>query len=219
MLESFPLVGAIILIINILSSLVGFRDRRFFESYSFEINKIRKGEYYRLLTSGFLHVNTPHLIFNMVTLYFFVSFVTYSLGALSFLILYFASLIIGNLLTLVIHFNQPNYSAVGASGAVTGILFSSLLLFPSIELMIFFIPIPIPGYIFGIGYILYTIYGIGAQNDNIGHSAHFGGAVGGVILTLFYDFDVIYNSKLMLSIFCLTALVAGFLLYSKKNKN
>ena len=219
MLESFPLVGAIILIINISSSIVGFRDRRFFESYSFEINKIRKGEYYRLLTSGFLHVNTPHLIFNMVTLYFFVSFVTYSLGALSFLILYFASLIIGNLLTLVIHFNQPNYSAVGASGAVTGILFSSLLLFPSIELMIFFIPIPIPGYIFGIGYILYTIYGIGAQNDNIGHSAHFGGAVGGVILTLFYDFDVIYNSKLMLSIFCLTALVAGFLLFSKKNKN
>ncbi len=219
MLESFPLVGAIILIINILSSIVGFRDRRFFESYSFEINKIRKGEYYRLLTSGFLHVNTPHLIFNMVTLYFFVSFVTYSLGALSFLILYIASLIIGNILTLVIHFNQPNYSAVGASGAVTGILFSSLLLFPSIELMIFFIPIPIPGYIFGIGYILYTIYGIGAQNDNIGHSAHFGGAVGGVILTLFYDFDVIYNSKLMLSILCLTALVAGFLLYGKKNKN
>ena len=158
MLESFPLVGAIILIINILSSIVGFRDRRFFESYSFEINKIRKGEYYRLLTSGFLHVNTPHLIFNMVTLYFFVSFVTYSLGALSFLILYFASLIIGNLLTLVIHFNQPNYSAVGASGAVTGILFSSLLLFPSIELMIFFIPIPIPGYILvlGISCILFT---------------------------------------------------------------
>ena len=219
MLETFPLVGAIILIINILSSIVGFRDRRFFESYSFEINRIRKGEYYRLLTSGFLHVNTPHLIFNMVTLYFFVSFVTYSLGALSFLILYFASLIIGNLLTLVIHFNQPNYSAVGASGAVTGILFSSLLLFPSIELMVFFIPIPIPGYIFGIGYILYTIYGIGAQTDNIGHSAHFGGAVGGVILTLFYDFDVIYNSKLMLSILCLTTLVAGFLLYGKKNKN
>ena len=219
MLGSFPLVGAIILIINILSSIVGFRDRRFFESYSFEINKIRKGEYYRLLTSGFLHVNTPHLIFNMVTLYFFVSFVTYSLGALSFLILYFVSLIIGNLLTLVIHFNQPNYSAVGASGAVTGILFSSLLLFPSIELMVFFIPIPIPGYIFGIGYILYTIYGIGAQTDNIGHSAHFGGAVGGVILTLFYDFDVIYNSKLMLSILCLTTLVAGFLLYGKKNKN
>ena len=219
MLGSFPLVGAIILIINILSSIVGFWDRRFFESYSFEINRIQKGEYYRLLTSGFLHVNTPHLIFNMVTLYFFVSFVTYSLGALSFLILYFASLIIGNLLTLVIHFNQPNYSAVGASGAVTGILFSSLLLFPSIELMVFFIPIPIPGYIFGIGYILYTIYGIGAQTDNIGHSAHFGGAVGGVILTLFYDFDVIYNSKLMLSILCLTTLVAGFLLYGKKNKN
>ena len=219
MLGSFPLVGAIILIINILSSIVGFWDRRFFESYSFEINRIRKGEYYRLLTSGFLHVNTPHLIFNMVTLYFFVSFVTYSLGALSFLILYFVSLIIGNLLTLVIHFNQPNYSAVGASGAVTGILFSSLLLFPSIELMVFFIPIPIPGYIFGIGYILYTIYGIGAQTDNIGHSAHFGGAVGGVILTLFYDFDVIYNSKLMLSILCLTTLVAGFLLYGKKNKN
>ena len=216
MLETFPLVGAIILIINILSSILGFRDRTFFENYSFEIDKIRKGEYYRLLTSGFLHVNTTHLIFNMITLYFFVSFVTYSLGGISFLILYFASLIIGNLLTLMIHYNQPNYSAVGASGAVTGVLFSSLLLFPSIELMIFFIPIPIPGYIFGIGYILYTLYGIGAQNDNIGHSAHFGGAIGGVILTLFYDFEVIYNSKLMLSILCATTLIAGLLLYIKR---
>ena len=145
MLETFPLVGAIILIINILSSIVGFRDRRFFENYSFEIDKIRKGEYYRLLTSGFLHVNTTHLIFNMITLYFFVSFVTYSLGGISFLILYFASLIIGNLLTLMIHYNQPNYSGVGASGAVTGVLFSSLLLFPSIELMIFFIPPTLKG--------------------------------------------------------------------------
>ena len=215
MLESFPLVGAIILIINILSSIVGFRDRRFLKVIASRSIKSER-RILQVTNFRFLHVNTPHLIFNMVTLYFFVSFVTYSLGALSFLILYFASLIIGNLLTLVIHFNQPNYSAVGASGAVTGILFSSLLLFPSIELMIFFIPIPIPGYIFGIGYILYTIYGIGAQNDNIGHSAHFGGAVGGVILTLFYDFDVIYNSKLMLSILCLTTLVAGFLLYIKR---
>ena len=67
-----------------------------------------------------------------------------------------------------------------------------------------------------ISYIL--LYGIGAQNDNIGHSAHFGGAIGGVILTLFYDFDVIYNSKLMLSILCATTLVAGFLLYIKRKK-
>ncbi len=109
---------------------------------------------------------------------FFVNIVIYELGSTLFLLLYFVSLFAGNIFAYKFHYNQPDYIAVGASGAVTGVLFSSLLLYPEIELFIFFIPMPIPGYIFGIGYIIYTLYGMKTQNDNIGHTAHFGGAIG-----------------------------------------
>ena len=96
---------------------------------------------------------------------------------------------------------------------MTGVLFSALLLYPNIELMLFFIPIPIPGYLFGIGYILYTLYGMKSQSDTIGHSAHFGGAVGGILITLFYLPEVIYNSIMMLGILSLAVVTAGILLY------
>ncbi len=79
--------------------------------------------------------------------------------------------------------------------------------------MLFFIPIPIPGYLFGIGYILYTLYGMKSQSDTIGHSAHFGGAVGGILITLFYLPEVIYNSIMMLGIL---SLAAGIMLYYSK---
>jgi len=88
------------------------------------------------------------------------------------------------LLTLLMHQNDYSYRAIGASGAVTGVLYSAILIEPSMSLYLFFIPIPIPAYIFGIGYLLYSIYGMKAKNDNIGHTAHFGGAIGGYLITL-----------------------------------
>jgi membrane associated rhomboid family serine protease len=82
------------------------------------------------------------------------------------------------------HKNDYSYRAIGASGAVTGVLYSAILFQPDMSLYMFFIPIPIPAYIFGIGYLLYSIYGMKAKNDNIGHTAHFGGAIGGYLITL-----------------------------------
>ena len=95
-------------------------------------------------------------------------------------------------------------------------MFSALLLYPSIELMLFFIPIPIPGYLFGIGYLIYTVYGMKTQNDQIGHTAHFGGALGGIIITIIFMPEVIYTSQLMLGILSLTTLAAGGILYKKQ---
>lgn len=212
MSENIPLIAIIIIAANILVSILGFNDDLFFKRYQFKIENIKRGEYFRIISGGFLHVNTTHLLFNMVTFYFFVSIVVYSLGSIPFLFLYFASLLSGNLLSYIFHHNNPNYSAVGASGAVTGVLFSSLLLYPSIELMLFFIPIPIPGYVFGVGYILYTLYGMKAQNDNIGHTAHFGGAIGGILVTILFNFEVIYNSQLMLGVLSITTFFAGYIL-------
>jgi membrane associated rhomboid family serine protease len=101
------------------------------------------------------------------------------LGEVSFVLIYFSSLIFGNLLTLSLHKNDLSYRAIGASGAVTGIVYSAILLEPTMTINFF-----IPGYLFGILYLLYSIYGMRAKNDNIGHTAHFGGAIGGYVFTI-----------------------------------
>lgn len=174
----------IIIALNVLCSFKGFKDRSFFETYKFNVGGIKRGEKLRMLVSGFLHVDLQHLLFNMITLYFFADQVIYKVGSFYFFLIYFGSLIFGNLLSYYFHKNESYYSAVGASGAVTGILYAAILLFPGMELYLYFIPIPIPSYIVGVGYMLYSIYGMKSRVGNIGHDAHFGGAIGGYVLTL-----------------------------------
>lgn len=168
---------------NVVASFKGFNDTNFFRKYEFHIGSIKAGEQIRMLTSGFLHANITHLAFNMITLWFFAPVVIATFGDIFFLVIYFGSLIAGSLLTFYLHKNEYHYRAVGASGAVMGIIYSSILVYPEMTLGLFFI-IPIPGYIFGIGYLLYSIYGMKSRNDNIGHAAHFGGAIGGYLFTL-----------------------------------
>lgn len=174
----------LIIVATAITSFKGFGDESFFRRYEFHIGGIRSGEHIRMITSAFLHADIGHLFFNMLTLYFFAPVVIGYFGSLSFLIIYLGSLIAGSLFTLYFHKNDYYYRAIGASGAVTGILYSAILLQPNMSLYLFFIPIPIPAYIFGIGYLLYSIYGMKAKNDNIGHTAHFGGAIGGYVITL-----------------------------------
>ncbi|WP_026707224.1 rhomboid family intramembrane serine protease [Flavobacterium frigidarium] len=173
----------IIIAANALMSFKGFNDISFFRKYEFHMGSVRAGEQIRLFSSGFLHADIGHLAFNMLTLYFFAPVVIAYLGSTSFIIIYFASLLFGSLLTILFHKNDYNYRAVGASGAVTGVLYSAILLRPDMMLGLFFI-VPIPAYLFGILYLLYSIYGMRAKNDSIGHTAHFGGAIGGYLVTL-----------------------------------
>ncbi|MBT8273575.1 MAG: rhomboid family intramembrane serine protease [Bacteroidia bacterium] len=181
---NLDVITIVIIGANILMSLKGFSDFSFFEKYKFNIGGLKRGEQIRMLSSGFLHVDNMHLFFNMFTLYFFADEVISYLGQFNFIIVYFGSLIIGNLLSLYFHKDEYHYSAVGASGAVTGVLYSAILLHPEMKLYMFFVPIPIPGYVFGIAYLLYSIYGMKNRIGNIGHDAHFGGAVGGYVITL-----------------------------------
>jgi len=176
------LVTIIIIAANVIISYKGFSD--FFEKYKFNVGAVRRGEQFRMFSSGFLHADNAHLFFNMFSLYFFANVVIDDLGVLSFVIIYVGSLILGSLLSLYFHKDEYYYSAVGASGAVMGIIYSAILLQPGMSLYIFFIPIPIPAYIFGIGYLLYSIYGMKNRIGNIGHDAHFGGAIGGYFITL-----------------------------------
>ncbi len=186
----------ILIAANILISYKGFNDLYFFRKYEFHVGSIRAGEQIRMISSGFLHVDMAHLLFNMVTLYFFAPVVFDYLGNFSFLLVYFGSLVFGSLLTMLFHKDEYNYRAVGASGAVTGVLYSAILLQPDMMLGIFFI-IPMPAYLFGILYLLYSIYGMRAKNDNIGHTAHFGGAIGGYIITLIKEPELIQEHTLM----------------------
>lgn len=178
------LVTIIIIAANVVASYKGFSDYSFFEKYKFNVGAVRRGEQFRMFSSGFLHADTAHLFFNMFTLYIFADVVIKLLSPHSFFIIYVGSLILGSLLSFYFHKNEYHYSAVGASGAVSGVIYSAILLRPDMSLYMFFIPIPIPAYIFGIGYLLYSIYGMKNRIGNIGHDAHFGGAVGGYIITL-----------------------------------
>ncbi|MCA4805451.1 rhomboid family intramembrane serine protease [Myroides odoratimimus] len=175
-------ITLILLGLNGLVTYKGLNDFSFFNKYCFDINQINRGERYRFITSGFLHVDWMHFVFNMLTLYFFADIIIHVSGVLYFLIVYIASLLVGNILTYQFYKNQPHYRAVGASGAIMGVLYASIMLNPSMSLYMFFIPIPIPAYMFAVGYLLYSLYGMKKNNDGIGHTAHIGGALAGLIL-------------------------------------
>ena len=170
----------LIILINIIFSYKGFRNKFFFNRYKFDILKLDSGDLVRMISSGFLHVDYNHLIINMLTLYFFADYVVYGVGWVNFLIIYIVSLLLGNYFSYKFHRNQKNYTAVGASGAVSGIVYSSILIFPDMKLFFIFFPIPMPGYFFAVGYLIYTIYSMKRQNDNVGHTAHFGGSIAGM---------------------------------------
>jgi membrane associated rhomboid family serine protease len=196
-----------ILVANALFSYKGLNDISFFRKYEFHIGSIRAGEQIRMLSSGFLHGDIMHLAFNMYTLYIFAPTVYEYLGNFGFGLVYFISLFAGNLLTLYFHKNDYNYRAIGASGAVMGILYAAILIEPQRNLQLMFIPIDIPSYIFGMGYLLYSIYGMKAKNDNIGHTAHFGGAIGGLVYTLVREPSLFTDNPKMVGLLLLPIVI------------
>jgi membrane associated rhomboid family serine protease len=213
---NLDIITIVIIAANVIISYKGYGDFSFFEKYKFQVGPIQRGEKIRMFSSGFLHVDTQHLLFNMLTLYFFAGVVIGYLGQFNFIIIYTASLLFGSLLSLYFHKNEYYYSAVGASGAVTGILYSAILLKPDMELMIFFIAIPIPAYIFGIGYLLYSIYGMKNKVGNIGHDAHFGGAIGGYAFTLLLSPWLFKTNLLMIGLLAIPILLLFVLKKSGK---
>lgn len=220
--------------LNVFISWKGFKDLAFFDKYKFQVGPIlNRKEYYRILSSGFLHVDMMHLLFNMLTLYFFADFiiqfyaspksmfygdyslVNMNLGYGMFLLVYLASVIGGNVLSLFMHKKESFYSAVGASGGVSGILFAAIAAFPELELRIFF-AIPIPAWIFGILYLGYSVYGMKNNVGNIGHSAHLGGAIVGLVATIIYfpellQYNLLYIIGMMIPLGAL-----GFLMIKNK---
>lgn len=210
-----------ILVLLAAIALISYRaikDPLLFNRLKFNVSAVENGEYYRLLTAGFIHVDYNHLFFNGFTLFIFGGNALYGLGTLNFILLYLISLLMGNGLAYYYHKKNPYYTAVGASGAIMGIVYSSILMFPEMELAFIFFPVPMPAYVFGVGYLIYTLFGIKSQNDGIGHTAHFGGAIGGIICTLVFDPIVFEKSFYTLVLMVVITLIAGYFLFRQSNR-
>lgn len=204
-----------LIIANVLMSLKGFKDLTFFNKYKFNVLSVQNGEKHRMFTSGFLHADYIHLGFNMYALYLFSNTVLYFFNPFQYLIIYALSLFTGNYLSFLLNKNNAYYSAVGASGAVSGIIYASIILYPDMSLYIFPLPIALPGYVFGIGYLFYSMYGMKNQSSNIGHSAHIGGAIAGYVATIFLAPSVLYTGTLQVVLLAIPIVI--LLVMQKKN--
>lgn len=194
-MEYTIIISLLIIAANVIVSNKGFKNIEFFSRYSFEVEKVTLYKQYdRIVTSGFLHVNWMHLIFNMLSLFLFSGSLAAILNPFSYLLVYFGSLICGNLFALLIHKKDRDYSSVGASGAVSGLIFAAIALSPGFSIGLFFIPIGIPAWIFGLAFVLYSIYGIRSRKTNVGHEAHLGSAITGLLIGILLDPSVLrYN--------------------------
>lgn len=193
-------ITIILIIISVLVSWQVFNSEALFDKYCFSPERVwHNGEWIRILSGGFLHANTTHLFFNMLSLFFFgptveayFGYVFGSLGSVMYLIFYLAAIIIANVPDLLEQKDNYYYRAVGASGAVSAVIYSAILFSPTSTIAFMFIPMP--AFIFGILFLVFSAYMAKRQMDNIGHLAHFSGAVFGFIFplifrpTLFMDF-------------------------------
>ena len=202
----------IILIATIAMSYYGFNNTTFFNRYMFNVGAVQKGDYVRLISSGFLHANWEHLIFNMISLFFFYEVVTDSMGELLFVLIYFGSMLLGNVFSLQIYKRQSYYSAIGASGAVSGIIFTAIALYPKTIKVNF-----LPGWLFGALYFGYSVFMMfnPQKGDNLGHTAHIGGALFGLAVVALYAPTIVVHNALYLGIMALPLVYMGVRLLKK----
>ncbi|MDB6065859.1 MAG: Rhomboid family protein [Pedosphaera sp.] len=211
--EPIPLATAAIIAITAVVTLMGFKNPVFMNHLIFEPRAIlRDKESYRLVTSGFLHGDWMHFAFNMFSLYSFGRNIEFVWGWSSFLFIYFASIIGGGLLALFLHRNHE-YRAYGASGGVCGVIFASIFLFPGGGVSMFMMPFSIPSWLYAILFLAGSFYGIKRASDNIGHDAHLGGAIIGLLTTtLLYPEIIKYNPKLYAAVMTISVALLIYLI-------
>lgn len=193
-MEAFAQAPATLALIaaNVIISLIGFSNRKIFEQNAFWIAPIKeKKQWHRFVTAGFLHVNHLHLFINMYVLYGFGMILEKQiLGTSGFLLVYFAALLGGSAWEYVTKKDQPNYRAVGASGATSGTILAFSLFEPFALLLLFFV-IPMPAIVLAIGFIWVSYHFAGKQGGMIAHGAHLGGALAGLVMAIFLRPDAV----------------------------
>lgn len=201
-------ITLVLVIITSLVSISAFSQPKVMDDLIFYGPAIQRRQYYRFITHGFIHADLPHLIFNMIALYSFgvnlekvFSFecIFSEKGKLLYLLLYFGALVVASLPDYFRHRNNYHYMSLGASGAVSAVIFATIVFFPQSPIGIIFLPVDIPGYLFGLFYLGISVYLDRRGDSRINHSAHFWGAAFGIVFTLVFcqlfakGFDVYEN--------------------------
>jgi membrane associated rhomboid family serine protease len=181
-MRDYPMMSFLILVTTVIVSLAGLYvspkiiERCMLRPYWLK----RQGEYERLITSGFVHADLWHLAFNMLTFYFFAFALEDRIGSLKLLTLYLLGLVLSDLGTYFKHRDNPEYASLGASGAISAVLFAYIVYFPDRNLFLLFFPVPVPAPVFAIAYLAYTYYSARHPTGRINHDAHLGGALTGL---------------------------------------
>lgn len=183
-----------IIIITCIISFTAFNNEKVINDLIFWPPMVKnKNQYYRFITSGFIHADIGHLAFNMITLYFFgrvmEAFYVAKIGKIGFILFYIAGIIISEIPSYFKHRDNYHYRSLGASGAVTAVLFSFILLSPWSTLYVFFLPLP--AIVFAVIYLVYTAYMNKRGGDYINHNAHLWGAIWGIVFTALMEPRVI----------------------------
>ena len=190
MFDSTQFGAMVILAVTIATSLLGMYrmpqiiDRCLFRPYFF----LRRRQYDTIYLSGFVHADLGHLLFNMVTFYFFAFPMERYVGTSRFLILYFVGLVVSHSCTYLKHKDNAEYASLGASGAISAVLFAYIVYFPMTKLIILPIPIPIPAALFAVGYVAYSYWASLHSRGRINHDAHLCGALSGLVFVAVTDF-------------------------------
>lgn len=178
-------VASIIFVFTIITSIYAFNDPGLFGKFMLHPYSVsRRHKVYTLITSGLIHADWMHLIFNMMTFFFFAFQLEAKIGSWQFGVVYFMGLILSDIPSVIKHKNDMWYNSLGASGAISAVLFSYILFQPFSSMIIFPLPIPIWAIIFGPLYLVYCVYASRHSRDHINHDAHFFGALAGLIVTV-----------------------------------
>jgi membrane associated rhomboid family serine protease len=177
-----------ILVLTIIVSVIGLAAPSVIERSLLRPYRVARGSGYAgLLTSGFVHANVGHMVFNLITFYSFGFRLEREIGSIKFVALYFSALLISGVGTCYKHRDDPAYASLGASGAILGVLFASIVYFPRQSLYILPLPVPIPAPLFAVGYLAFSWYSSRTHRCQINHDAHIFGALTGLAFVLVTD--------------------------------
>jgi membrane associated rhomboid family serine protease len=185
-------VATAIFVITIGITLLAFSNDRLYSELTLHPYSVARGEkVWTVITSGLIHRDWSHLLFNMLSYYFFAFQLESIIGHWQFALLYIASLILSDLPTIGKHKEDYWYRSLGASGAISAVVFSYILFNPMSRMIIFPLPIPIPAILYGVLYLVYCAYASRQSNDSINHDAHFFGALSGIMITILLYHEVV----------------------------